>query len=72
MAEKKTSPKSVDEYLASVPTKMAPALHALRAAIRAAAPVNWPPFRPDSRHNAGGLRLSSSTGLWLTIIDGSN
>ena len=34
--------------------------------------VNWPPFRPDSRHNLEGLRLSSSTGLCLTIINGSN
>ena len=32
----------------------------------------WPPFRPDSRRNAGGLRLSSSTCLCLTIISGSN
>ena len=31
--------------------------------------MNWPPFRPDSRHNLEGLRLSSSTGLCLTIID---
>lgn len=34
--------------------------------------VNWPPFRPDSRPNAGGLGISSSTGLWLTTIDGLN
>ena len=34
--------------------------------------VNWPPFRPDSRHNLEGLRLSSSTGLCLTTIDASN
>ena len=30
--------------------------------------LNWPPFRPDSRHNAGGLGISSSTGLCLTTI----
>jgi putative transposase len=34
--------------------------------------LNWPPFRPDSRPNAGGLGISSSTGLWLTTIDGLN
>jgi hypothetical protein len=34
--------------------------------------VNWPPFRPDSRHNLEGLRLCSSTGLCLTIINELN
>jgi hypothetical protein len=34
--------------------------------------LNWPPFRPDTRHNLEGLRLSSSTGLCLTIINASN
>ena len=29
---------------------------------RCAAAVNWPPFRPDTRHNLEGLRRSSSTG----------
>ena len=38
MAESKTSPADVDAYIASVPAKMAPALTALRATIRAAAP----------------------------------
>ena len=36
------------------------------------APVNWPPFRPDTRHNLEGLRLSSSTGLCLTTTNVSN
>ena len=34
--------------------------------------VNWPPFRPDTRHNLEGLRLSSSTGLCLTTTNVSN
>ena len=34
--------------------------------------LNWPPFRPDTRHNLEGLRLSSSTGLCLTTTNGSN
>jgi hypothetical protein len=34
--------------------------------------LNWPPFRPDTRRNLEGLRLSSSTGLCLTIISASN
>jgi hypothetical protein len=34
--------------------------------------LNWPPFRPDSRHNLEGLRLCSSTGLCLTIINELN
>jgi len=34
--------------------------------------MNWPPFRPDSRHNLEGLRLCSSTGLCLTIINELN
>ena len=33
---------------------------------------NWPPFRPDTRHNLEGLRLSSSTGLCLTTTNVSN
>jgi hypothetical protein len=35
-------------------------------------PVDWPPFRPDTRHNLEGLRLSSSTGLCLTTTNVSN
>jgi uncharacterized protein YdhG (YjbR/CyaY superfamily) len=35
---KKTAPRDIDAYLAGVAPGMAPALHALRAAIRAAAP----------------------------------
>ena len=31
--------------------------------------MNWPPFRPDTRHNLEGLRLSSSTGLCLTTTN---
>lgn len=38
MADKKSPPKDVDAYLETVPAKAAPALRALRAAIRAAAP----------------------------------
>lgn len=38
-------------------------------AVIAGAEVNWPPFRPDSRPNAGGLGISSSTGLWLMADD---
>jgi hypothetical protein len=34
--------------------------------------VNWPPFRADIRRNLEGLRLSSSTGLCLTIISALN
>ena len=34
--------------------------------------LNWPPFRPDTRHNLEGLRLSSSTGLCLTTTNVSN
>jgi hypothetical protein len=34
--------------------------------------MNWPPFRPDTRHNLEGLRLSSSTGLCLTTTNVSN
>jgi hypothetical protein len=36
------------------------------------AALNWPPFRPDTRHNLEGLRLSSSTGLCLTTTNVSN
>ena len=36
------------------------------------ATMNWPPFRPDTRHNLEGLRLSSSTGLCLTTTNVSN
>jgi hypothetical protein len=34
--------------------------------------LDWPPFRPDTRHNLEGLRLSSSTGLCLTTTNVSN
>jgi hypothetical protein len=34
--------------------------------------MDWPPFRPDTRHNLEGLRLSSSTGLCLTTTNVSN
>lgn len=51
----------------------------LQAAERAEDPLaremllmNWPPFRPDTRHNLEGLRLSSSTGLCLTTTNVSN
>ena len=36
------------------------------------AAMNWPPFRPDTRHNLEGLRLSSSTGLCLTTTNVSS
>lgn len=39
MTEKPTKPKDVDAYLDGVPDKMRPALRALRATIRAAAPA---------------------------------
>ena len=38
----------------------------------AKAGLNWPRFRPDTRRNLEGLRLSSSTGLCLTIISALN
>jgi hypothetical protein len=34
--------------------------------------VNWPPFRPDTRHSSEGLGISSSTCLCRTIISGLN
>lgn len=45
---------------------------ALWKALPRAALMNWPPFRPDTRHNLEGLRLSSSTGLCLTTTNVSN
>jgi transposase len=33
--------------------------------------VNWPPFRPDTWHEQGGLGISPSTGLCRTSIVGS-
>ena len=30
------------------------------------ADVNWPPFRPDTWHEQGGLGISPSTGLCRT------
>jgi transposase len=50
----------------------------LKALLRKAAErtveglLNWPPFRPDTWRNLEGLRLSSSTGLCLTIISALN
>jgi DNA (cytosine-5)-methyltransferase 1 len=32
-------------------------------------PVNWPLFRPDTRHSMGGLGISLSTGLCRTSIN---
>lgn len=34
--------------------------------------VNWPPFRPDTRHSSEGLGISSSTCLCRTTISGLN
>jgi hypothetical protein len=45
---------------------------AIRVDSEADAELNWPPFRPDTRHNLEGLRLSSSTGLCLTTTNVSN
>jgi hypothetical protein len=33
--------------------------------------VNWPPFRPDTWHEQGGLGISPSTGLCRTSTVGS-
>ena len=34
--------------------------------------LNWPPFRPDTRHSSEGLGISSSTCLCRTTISGLN
>ena len=36
------------------------------------AELNWPPFRPDTRHSSEGLGISSSTCLCRTTISGLN
>ena len=35
-------------------------------------PVNWPPFRPDTRHSSEGLGISSSRCLCRMTISGLN
>jgi hypothetical protein len=44
----------------------------LRVTRGLASQVNWPPFRPDTRHSSEGLGISSSTCLCRTIISGLN
>jgi hypothetical protein len=39
---------------------------------RANRALNWPPFRPDTRHSSEGLGISSSTCLCRTTISGLN
>ena len=57
----------MDEYALNVLKLVASELRLLNGMT-----VNWPPFRPDTRHNLEGLRLSSSTGLCLTTTNVSN
>ena len=49
-----------------------PDAYFLSARLTAPPCLDWPPFRPDTRHNLEGLRLSSSTGLCLTTTNVSN